>query len=746
MCDKISIKGAYFGVVLHLLFFLSFSVNVLRSPYSFSLLATWQPRHAMEYISIVLLITAALFLRIFNILIRRLITTAMPESLVAICVGAGIGFLLRFSLEFPVYIWTLTPTLFFMVLLPFCIFDAAYHLYNRVFGDCIGAIIVYALGATILNMVIIGCLLVGAELAGLFRAEGLIFGPQVLMLYASLIVAVDPVAVLMVFQEIGVDPNLYFLVLGESLLNDAVTVVLYKIVINFLGRDDVRAQDILIGIAAFFIINAGGILVGLLFGVFSCLMTRIPTHLEVIFLFIGNYGAYLLSDVLGWSGLVAMITSGMIQSSYAFHNLSSGAKETCQHMSRMMADICEELIFFLIGVQVTTGQLYWHTSFILYQLIVCLTTRAVVVYGLTWCLNRFEVNYVRISLTEQFILAYGGLRGAVALSLVYMVDPKRVDRGQNGVHATLVTATLFTIVFTVAFMGPTLKPLVKVLRVKLAGKTTISLMKELNERIIDELNSGVEAITGHMGWNRLRTWFQRVDEKYIRMILQNTPEFRNQKIIKVYQDMALVLHQASLDPKRADLIMEQLPDNVKVVYRAQRLADKAEALRQLRRSALRRGSRHPRSSMYDYQQALDEKRRELMELASQSQRYQRRKVSTTYNKGQKRPPMARPPPPLQQQQAIKLRPQESPSPRQQQQQQALPRANSRISFKRPDFASAFKRADSQPHLKFKRRKIRSESEKRSPPSQPPSPPPPPLPPNPPSPSPSPPSSVHQQQM
>ena len=55
-----------------------------------------------------------------------------------------------------------------------------------------------------------------------------------ILLFAALISAVDPVAVLAIFQEVGVNPDLYFLVFGESLLNDGVAVVFYKTIMKFL--------------------------------------------------------------------------------------------------------------------------------------------------------------------------------------------------------------------------------------------------------------------------------------------------------------------------------------------------------------------------------------------------------------------------------------------------------------------------------------------------------------------------------
>ena len=44
-------------------------------------------------------------------------------------------------------------------------------------------------------------------------------GSNEVLLFSSLISAVDPVAVLAIFQEVGVNPDLYFLLFGESLLN-----------------------------------------------------------------------------------------------------------------------------------------------------------------------------------------------------------------------------------------------------------------------------------------------------------------------------------------------------------------------------------------------------------------------------------------------------------------------------------------------------------------------------------------------
>ena len=97
-------------------------------------------------------------------------------------------------------------------------------MYDKAFFDNISTILVMAVIGTAINFLLIGFLLyfiwtIGAM--GTIRDSKGVEELQLLhvLLFAALISAVDPVAVLAIFQEVGVNPDLYFLVFGESLLN-----------------------------------------------------------------------------------------------------------------------------------------------------------------------------------------------------------------------------------------------------------------------------------------------------------------------------------------------------------------------------------------------------------------------------------------------------------------------------------------------------------------------------------------------
>lgn len=131
-----------------------------------------------------------------------------------------------------------------------------------------------------------------------------------MLLFSSLVSAVDPVAVLAVFEEIQVNEILYIVVFGESLLNDAVTVVLYTMFAKYskMGLENIIYADVLSGVVSFFIVAIGGTVIGILWGFATGFVTRFTNEVRVIepiFIFVIAYLAYLSAEIFHMSGILA---------------------------------------------------------------------------------------------------------------------------------------------------------------------------------------------------------------------------------------------------------------------------------------------------------------------------------------------------------------------------------------------------------------------------------------------------------
>lgn len=109
--------------------------------------------------------------------------------------------------------------------------------------------------------ILIGASLWGCGVLGVFGVETPILD---IFLFSSLISAVDPVAVLAVFEEIHVNEILYIVVFGESLLNDAVTVVLYHMSEKYseIGVENLDITHVVKGGTQFLVVALGGTLIG----------------------------------------------------------------------------------------------------------------------------------------------------------------------------------------------------------------------------------------------------------------------------------------------------------------------------------------------------------------------------------------------------------------------------------------------------------------------------------------------------
>ena len=123
------------------------------------------------------------------------------------------------------------------------------------------------------------------------------------LIFSSLISAVDPVAVLAIFEEIHVNIGLYFLVFGESLFNDGVTVVLYNTMITLLDIESVGPEDIVMATLSFFTVVFGGAMVGLLNGLLVSFITTFTKEVRVVeplIIFSTTYTAFLFAELFHW--------------------------------------------------------------------------------------------------------------------------------------------------------------------------------------------------------------------------------------------------------------------------------------------------------------------------------------------------------------------------------------------------------------------------------------------------------------
>jgi sodium/hydrogen exchanger 3 len=267
-------------------------------------------------------------------------------------------------IQFPCF----TPDLFFYLLLPPIILEAAYSLYDKVFFDNLPTILVMAVIGSAINFLLIGLLLyIVFQIGAMGEIRGLLENPNdpytltvlQIFLFAAIISAVDPVAVLAIFQEVGVNPDLYFLVFGESLLNDGIAVVFYKTMNTLVTMEhnkvNIEFVQYLLGLASFLTVALGGLVIGILVGFLTALITKTTREVRVMepLALLGmGYLAYMGAELFHWSGIISIIGCGLIQAHYAFKNISRKSHTTVKYFIKMASSTSDITIFLFLGIAV----------------------------------------------------------------------------------------------------------------------------------------------------------------------------------------------------------------------------------------------------------------------------------------------------------------------------------------------------------------------------------------------------------
>jgi len=255
-------------------------------------------------------------------------------------IGVAIGALVAFLLN-DLSLYQFSPEFFFFVLLPPIIFEAGYSLEKKAFFQNIGTITLYAMFGTIISTFVVG------TLTFQFAVRGWITGisktnPMEALLFGSLISAVDPVATLSIMNnpELQCNKLLYSLVFGESVLNDAIAIVLFK---TFREYYDPEAPDLTSGqipkiFFSFISMTVLSILVGVIIGLFTSFiykhtLIRKFAKLESTLLFLFCYFCFAAAESLGLSGIMALFFNGIVLSHYNSYNLSDESRHATEQVS-----------------------------------------------------------------------------------------------------------------------------------------------------------------------------------------------------------------------------------------------------------------------------------------------------------------------------------------------------------------------------------------------------------------------------
>ncbi|KAL1771838.1 sodium/hydrogen exchanger 4 [Sigmodon hispidus] len=456
----------------------------------------------------------------------------MPESCLLIIVGALVGGIIfgTHHKSPPV----MDSSIYFLYLLPPIVLESGYFMPTRPFFENIGSILWWAGLGALINAFGIGlslyfiCQIKAFGLGDINLLQNLLFG--------SLISAVDPVAVLAVFEEARVNEQLYMMIFGEALLNDGISVVLYNILIAFTKMhkfEDIEPVDILAGCARFVIVGCGGVCFGIIFGFISAFITRFTQNIsaiEPLIVFMFSYLSYLAAETLYLSGILAITACAVTMKKYVEENVSQTSYTTIKYFMKMLSSVSETLIFIFMGVSTIGKNHEWNWAFICFTLVFCQIWRAISVFTLFYVSNQFRT--FPFSIKDQFIIFYSGVRGAGSFSLAFLLPLSLFPRKK-----LFVTATLIVTYFTVFFQGITIGPLVRYLDVRKTNKKE-SINEELHIRLMDHLKAGIEDVCGQWSHYQVRDKFKKFDHRYLRKILirRNMPK---SSIVSLYKKLEM---------------------------------------------------------------------------------------------------------------------------------------------------------------------------------------------------------------
>ena len=399
---------------------------------------------------------------------------AIHETVLSIFYGMVIGLIIRISPGH--YIQDavkFNSSYFFNILLPPIILNSGYELNQANFFRNIGTILTFAIPGTFISSIVVGIILfiytkLGIESIHISFVDALAVG--------ATLSATDPVTILSIFNSYKVDPKLYTIIFGESLLNDAICIVMFETCQKFHGKN-VEISSFFEGISLFLLTFTISTIIGLIIGILIALVLkhsnirRYP-QIETCLVLLFAYESYFFSNGCHMSGIVSLLFCGITMKHYAYYNMSRRTQIATKYIFQLLAQLSENFIFIYLGLSLFTEvELVFKPLLIIITFICICIARWAAIFPLSRFINWFSRykrqnnlnNSVSIIQDEipynyQMMQFWAGLRGAVGVALAMGL--------QGESKSALLATVLIVVVLTVILFGGTTAGMLEMLNIK----------------------------------------------------------------------------------------------------------------------------------------------------------------------------------------------------------------------------------------------------------------------------------------
>ncbi len=288
------------------------------------------------------------------------------------------------------------------------------------------------------------------------------------LLFGALISPTDPIAVLGILKEANAPKKLETKIVGESLFNDGVGVVVFLVIFRIAqqGLDSVGFGEI-----GFLFLEeiGGGVALGLLGGYLGFLVMRSIDHYEteVLITLALVMGLYSLAGQLHFSGPLAVVVAGLFIGNKSPEVAWSDRTRLYVDKFWELVDVfLNALLFVLIGFELLIVSL--DSQYVLFGLLaipIGLLARYIAISGPV-ALFREKLDFIP---KTGLIMTWGGIRGGISIALALSLEPQMK-------RELFLTITYVAVVFSIIGQGLTIGPLIKrILRNSELAKTEKSV-------------------------------------------------------------------------------------------------------------------------------------------------------------------------------------------------------------------------------------------------------------------------------